>query len=204
MADAATIRPSPVHRIAVAVFFLTALALLAQVVLMFTISDELILKVVRSSAIEQRDKDRTPFSPSDADIDRTLVEKRAELLQQAREEIRKPGVYGMKSLAAALLAALALCILSGHPSPTRLLAWLAAVLLVLVCLSLPKVAAELPSSVDAVGVPMSIPDICSVGLIPLSMILSFVVAFTWKANPTAARRWTGPPPPPPPPPPGAF
>jgi hypothetical protein len=181
------------HRISAGVLLIAAFVFAGQGIGLLTLSDETILSMIRTGARKQRDTQQSgPFQRrlTDEELDKRIEEKKAQLLADAREKQASATVWGMKFLMTAVLVMISVGILAGRPRPTRLLAAIAGLILLLASVKVLRGIQETLQSYEVApkGLGYTL-DLLSFGLIPLAMIVCFVAASgtLWKEKAVAAK-----------------
>lgn len=190
-------RKSPViHKIGAVVMIITALALLVQLVLILTLPDNARLELIKGSA--KMEREQASYSPmeralTDEELDQTITEQKATLIEKSKESIKT--MVFMKPLFALLLLITAYGLLRNMRSPTRVLAILLTIFLLIAGFTLfngfsyESKMYKYMSEPSALLKVMFFVDMATVLLIPLSFIFNLIASI----KPPAAPPVTGTP-----------
>jgi hypothetical protein len=134
MADQPSGKIWGVHKIAAAVMIVTAVVLVVQLGLILSMTDDTRLEMIKVGA--RMERDRHVYSPlerplTDEELDKRISEQKADLLRKHKEQTQTPGLFMMKPLMALLLAIVAFGLLTHRRSPTRVVAIIMTILLLI-------------------------------------------------------------------------
>jgi lipoprotein signal peptidase len=136
-------KSSPIHKLGGVVMILLAVVLLTQVVMFLVLSDEDLVEMSKAATKAKRDQTTFtyPMRPlSDEEIDQNIEEDRASILK--KNKANQVQVIGIKTVAALALLGIAFGLFTNRRSPTKLLAGIVGVLLVIATIYVIKDAKE--------------------------------------------------------------
>lgn len=175
--------PRTGHRVAAVLLLALAGALVLQVLMMAFISDESLLATLHYVMRRERDKRMFEYVlnhrpvPSDAEVDALVEEHKEEMMREMRSVIRgSAGGLGSKGVVAILLGVVAVGLLRGRSRPTRVLAGLSAVLLIVGSVIAILTIEEAWDALIKLGNLQSGVDFLIRLLAPLAGVTAFVVA----------------------------
>lgn len=183
-----------VHKIAAVVTMITAVLFLIQFVCNLAMTDDARLEMTKAAA--KVDRNHYDFSPaerplSDDELDKRILERREELLREDKVQRQTSSTLIMEALALISLLAMALLLLKNRRSPTRVLALVISVLLIVETLAvlghftdnrLLELYKYIPSS-SAILLSWFYSDIGLLIMVPLSLIFCLITAIKPPAKP---------------------